>query len=166
VNVVVLGAGVIGVAPRGFCARRATKCGCSTGTRPAGMETSFANGGQISVVTPSPGRIPGRFARSSSGSAAKTHRCSFACAQTRSNGSGACAFLAECLPGRNRANAVQLLRLGLYSRATLRALRTSTGIRIRPPRARHPAFLYERSRARGERPDGRRSCASSARTGK
>ncbi|HEX5611126.1 MAG TPA: D-amino acid dehydrogenase, partial [Burkholderiales bacterium] len=37
-------------------------------------------------------------------------------------------FLAECFPGRNRANAAQLLRLGMYSRTALRDLRRATGI--------------------------------------
>jgi D-amino-acid dehydrogenase len=37
-------------------------------------------------------------------------------------------FLRECLPERTRHNIVQLVNLGLYSRATLQALRAETGI--------------------------------------
>ena len=109
--------------------RTGTRSRWSTGSRAPALETSFANGGQISASHAEPWANPGRAAQDpASGWAATTRRSCSGCAPIRSNGAGGLQFLLECLPSRTRHNTIQCLNLALYSRDCLQALRAPTGI--------------------------------------
>ena len=127
-NVVVLGAGVIGVASAWFLREAGHDVRVLDRHATAGMETSFANGGQISVGHAGPWANPGAVRQILKWLGREDAPLLFRLRADPQQWLWGLRFLAECVPGRNRANAVQLLRLGLYSRATLRALRASTGI--------------------------------------
>ncbi len=127
-KVIVLGAGVVGVAGAWFLARRGFEVTVVDRQREAAAETSFANGGQISVSHAEPWANPqaplkilrwlGRR------DAPLLLRPQADPAQWR----WALRFVRECTRARTRHNVTQLVRLGLYSRETLRALRRETGI--------------------------------------
>lgn len=127
-NVAVLGAGVIGVASAWFLREAGHDVRVLEQHATAGMETSFANGGQISVGHAEPWANPGAIRKILKWLGREDAPLLFRLRADPQQWLWSLRFLAECLPGRNRANAVQLLRLGLYSRATLRALRASSGI--------------------------------------
>jgi D-amino-acid dehydrogenase len=92
------------------------------------METSYANGGQISVSHAGPWANPGAVAKILKWLGREDAPLLFRPRADLQQWLWGLRFLAECLPGRNHSNATQLLRLGLYSRAMLRELRASTGI--------------------------------------
>jgi D-amino-acid dehydrogenase len=94
----------------------------------AGMETSFANGGQISVSHAEPWANPGAIAKILKWLGREDAPLLFRLRADPQQWLWGLKFLAECRPGRNHANAAQLLRLGMYSRAALRELRASSGI--------------------------------------
>ena len=95
----------------------------------AALETSFANGGQISASYAEPWANPGCAAQDpASGSGRRTRRCCSACALDPRQWRWGLQFLLECLPSRTRRNTIQCLNLALYSRDCLRELRAQTGI--------------------------------------
>jgi len=127
-KVIVLGAGVIGTIAAWFLSKAGHEVTVIDRQPVAGNETSFANGGQISVSHAEPWANPSAplkvlkwLARDD---APLLFRPRFDTAQWRW-----CAqFMLECLPARTRHNITQIVRLGLYSRATLQALRAETDI--------------------------------------
>ena len=106
----------------------------------AGLETSFANGGQISACHAEPWAQP-RARRSKilqAGCGATIRRCSSACAWTPPSGAGGCASCCECTPWRTREqHRADRRASALYSRAALRELRAADRHRVR--RARRAA---------------------------
>ena len=127
-KVVVLGAGVVGVSTAWFL--REAGCEVTVIDRQPGaaLETSFANGGQISVSQSEPWANPAApmkvlkwLWRDDSPLLFRPH------ADLR-QWAWCMRFLRECLPGRSERNIVQMVNLGLYSRATLQALRTGLGL--------------------------------------
>ena len=92
------------------------------------METSFANGGQISVSHAEPWANPGALAKILRWLGREDAPILFRLRADTQQWLWGLRFLAECLPGRSRKNTAQLVRLGLYSRAMLRELRNRTGI--------------------------------------
>ena len=127
-NVAVLGAGVIGVASAWYLRDAGHDVRVLDRQGAAGMETSFANGGQISVSHAEPWANPGAIAKILKWLGREDAPLLFRLRADPQQWLWGLKFLAECLPGRNHANAAQLLRLGMYSRAALRELRASTGI--------------------------------------
>jgi len=126
--VAVLGAGVVGVACAWYL-REAGHDVIVVDRQPApGMETSFANGGQISVSHAEPWANPGAVLKILKWLGREDAPLLFRLRADPQQWAWGLRFLAECLPGRHRANAAQLLSLGLYSRAALRELRRATGI--------------------------------------
>ncbi len=127
-KVVVLGAGVIGTAAAWYLRKSGHEVQVLDRQPAAGLETSFANGGQISVSHAEPWANPGALRKIvkwlGREDAPLLFRPRLDVAQWR----WGMAFLLECLPARTRRNTAQLLRLGLYSRDCLRALRAETGI--------------------------------------
>jgi D-amino-acid dehydrogenase len=128
VNVAVLGAGVIGVASAWYLRAAGHDVRVLDRQGAAGMETSFANGGQISVSHAEPWANPGCDREDPQVARARGCAALFRLRADPQQWLWGLKFLAECLPGRNHANAAQLLRLGMYSRAALRELRAGTGI--------------------------------------
>jgi D-amino-acid dehydrogenase len=127
-HVLVLGAGVTGVTTAWYLARAGFDVSVVDRRADAGLETSFANGGQISVSHPEPWANPRApltalrwLGRSD---APLLFRPRGELAQWR----WACAFLHECLPHRSRRNTDAIAALAVHSAERLRALRAETGI--------------------------------------
>ncbi|WP_293763098.1 D-amino acid dehydrogenase [uncultured Aquitalea sp.] len=127
-KVVVLGAGVVGVSTAWFLAREGHEVEVVDRADGVGRETSFANGGQISVSQSEPWAQPGApwkvlkwLLRDD---APLLFRPRLEPAQWR----WCLQFLRECLPGRFQHNMSQMLALGLYSRQTLQDLRRELGL--------------------------------------
>lgn len=127
-EVLVIGAGLAGVSSAWYLAQ----AGCSVTVvdrQPGpGLETSFANGGQISVSHPEPWANPSAPATVlrwlGRSDAPLLFRWRADAAQWR----WALAFLRECLPGRTARNTAAIARLATYSRLELRALREHLGL--------------------------------------
>ena len=127
-HVVVLGAGVVGVSTAWYLAQAGHQVTVIERQPQAGLETSFANGGQISVCHAEPWagpKTPWKVLKwLGEEDAPLLYRFKADWAQWR----WGMRFLHECLPGRARSNLQNLVRLGLYSRESLRQLRDGTGI--------------------------------------
>jgi D-amino-acid dehydrogenase len=128
-KVLVLGAGVIGVSSAWYLRQTGHDVTVIERQNAAGLETSFANGGQISVSHAEPWANPGAPLQilrwMFKEDAPLLFRPSLDWRQNR----WGLSFLRECTPARTRANIEQLVHLGLYSRDCLRELRASTGLR-------------------------------------
>ena len=125
-KVIVLGAGVIGTTSAYYL----NKLGCDVTVvdrqaAPA-AETSFANGGQISVSHAEPWANPGAPLKVLKWLAKEDAPLLFRLRADVRQWLWGLAFLAECAPARTRRNIEQIVRLGTYSRAKLQALRSET----------------------------------------
>jgi len=129
VKVIVLGAGVTGTASAWYLSQLGHEVTVIDRQPAAGMETSFANGGQISVSHAEPWANPLAPLKLLHWLAKEDAPLLFRLRADPAQWRWGLAFLRECLPGRTRHNMAQLIRLGLYSRAVLQALRRDTGIR-------------------------------------
>lgn len=128
-KVAILGGGVIGVTAAYYLSRLGCEVTVIDRCAQVAAETSFANGGQLSVSHAEPWanpralrKIPGWLRRSDS-------PIRFHAGMDPQLWSWGLGFLRECLPACTRHNIRQLVSLGLYSRAALRALRDETGLR-------------------------------------
>jgi D-amino-acid dehydrogenase len=92
------------------------------------METSFANGGQISVSHAEPWANPSAPLKVLQWLAREDAPLLFRLRPELRQWLWGLSFLRECLPARTRHNIRQIVTLGLYSRSSLQALRTETGI--------------------------------------
>lgn len=128
-RVIVLGAGVTGVAAAWYLNRAGHEVTVVERQSAAGLETSFANGGQISVSHAEPWANPHAPARILRWLAREDAPLLFRLRADPAQWRWGLSFLRECTPARTRHNIRQLVNLGLYSRECLRALRAETGIR-------------------------------------
>jgi D-amino-acid dehydrogenase len=122
-KIAVLGAGVVGVASAWYLAERGHEVTVVDRAAEPALETSFANGGQISVSQTEPWANP-----AAPGQVLRWLGCEDAPLLFRLRADPALLawglrFLLECRPGRTRRNTLDALALGLYSRDALRALR-------------------------------------------
>ena len=113
----------------------------------AALETSFANGGQISASYAEPWANPDAPAKILKWLGREDAPLLFRLRARSAPVALGLQFLLECLPSRTRRNTIQCLNLALYSRDCLRELRARDGHRVRPPRARHPHVLHRRARS-------------------
>jgi D-amino-acid dehydrogenase len=127
-RVIVLGAGVVGTAAAWYLARAGHEVTVVERQGAAGLETSFANGGQISASNAAPWAgpaVPGKLLQWLGREDAPL------LVRARADWGqwwwGA-RFLFECLPSRARRNTRALQALALYSRERLGELRRETGI--------------------------------------
>ena len=127
-KVIVLGAGVIGVTSAWFLAKAGHDVTVIERRPAAAMETSFANGGQISVSHAEPWANPGAPLKVLKWLAREDAPLLFRLRADWQQWKWGAQFLLECLPSRTRHNIIQIVNLGLYSRQTLRELRAETGI--------------------------------------
>jgi D-amino-acid dehydrogenase len=122
-KVIVLGGGIIGTTSAWYLRQAGHEVTVIDRQPGVAMETSFANGGQISVSHAEPWanpRAPFKVLRwLAREDAPLLFRLRADAAQWR----WGLRFLMECLPSRTRGNTVQLVRLGLYSRSALQNLR-------------------------------------------
>ncbi|HYR34027.1 MAG TPA: D-amino acid dehydrogenase [Burkholderiales bacterium] len=127
-RVLVLGAGVIGVASAWYLSKAGHEVTLVDRHDAAGMETSFANGGQISVSHAQPWanpRVPRKILKWLGREDAPLL---FRPRADLRQWLWGLAFLRECTPARTAHNIRQLVSLGVYSRASLVELRAETGI--------------------------------------
>src|SRR5688572_29517523 len=126
-KVIVLGAGVIGTTSAYYL----NKLGCDVTVvdrqaTPA-AETSFANGGQISVSHAEPWANPGAPLKVLKWLAKEDAPLLFRLRPDLRQWLWGLAFLRECMPARTRRNIEQIVRLGTYSREKLQQLRREFG---------------------------------------
>ncbi|HEX7953532.1 MAG TPA: D-amino acid dehydrogenase [Burkholderiales bacterium] len=127
-KVVVLGAGVIGVTSAWYLAQDGHDVTVIDRQPTAGLETSFANGGQVSVSHAEPWANPGAPGKILKWLGRENAPLLFRLRADPHQWAWGLRFLLECLPGRTRRNTLTILRLGLYSRDLLKALRRETGV--------------------------------------
>jgi len=127
-KVIVLGAGVIGVTSAWFLAKAGHDVTVIERRHGAALETSFANGGQISVSHAEPWANPSAPLKVLKWLAREDAPLLFRLRADWQQWKWGAQFLLECLPSRTRRNIIQIVNLGLYSRQTLRELRAETGI--------------------------------------
>lgn len=122
-DVVVLGAGVIGVATAYWLARSGLSVTVVERRTAAALETSFANGGQISVSHAEPWANPGAPLKVLKwlfdSRAPLLYRPRLDPGQWRWIGQ----WLLECLPSRADHNTRRIVEIGLFSRALLQHIR-------------------------------------------
>ena len=126
-RVLVLGAGILGVHTAWFLRQRGFEVTVVDRQPGPALETSFANGSQISVSQSDPGPARMRRSRFSNGwqeDAPLLFRLKADINQWR----WGLRFLYECLPSRAEHNTLQAMRLAEYSRRTLQMMRRETGI--------------------------------------
>jgi D-amino-acid dehydrogenase len=128
VKLIVLGAGVVGTAAAWYLCKAGHEVRVLDRQSAAGMETSFANGGQISVSHAEPWANPGALRKIVKWLGREDAPLLFRLRLDPAQWRWGMEFLIECLPSRTQRNTAQLVRLGLYSRDCLRALRAETGI--------------------------------------
>jgi D-amino-acid dehydrogenase len=127
-KVLVLGAGVIGVSTAWYLSQRGHEVTVIDRREGAGLETSFANGGQISASHAEPWANPGAPAKILQWIWRDDAPLLFRWRMDPHQWAWGARFLLECLPGRTRENIAQIVRLSLYSRMSLQELRAQTGI--------------------------------------
>lgn len=128
-RIIVLGAGVIGATSAWFLSKAGHEVTVIERQSGAGLETSFANGGQVSVSHAEPWANPSAPLKVLKWLMKEDAPLLFRLRPDLDQWLWGLRFLRECTPARTRENILQIVNLGLYSRATLRELRRETGIR-------------------------------------
>jgi D-amino-acid dehydrogenase len=128
-KVIVLGAGVIGTTTAWFLTQSGHEVTVVEREAQAASETSYANGGQISVSHAEPWANPSAPKKLWQWLGREDAPLLFRLRVDPAQWRWCAHFLNECRPSRTRRNIAQIVHLGLYSRATLQALRAETGIR-------------------------------------
>ena len=127
-RVVVLGAGVIGVTGAWYLARAGHEVTLVDRHAEAGMETSFANGGQVAAGHAEPWARPSVLPKVLRWLGREEAPLLFRPRADLQQWLWALRFALECLPGRFERNTRQLAGLARYSRECLAELRGETGI--------------------------------------
>jgi D-amino-acid dehydrogenase len=127
-KVLILGAGVIGISTAWYLNERGHDVTVVDRREGPGLETSFANGGQISVCHAEPWANPDAPLKILQWLWRDDSPLLFRLRMDPAQWLWAMRFLYECQPARTRANIAQIVKLSLYSRAALQALRSETGI--------------------------------------
>ena len=122
-KVTVLGAGVTGITTAWYLRQAGHEVTVVDRQPAAGLETSFANGGQISVSHAEPWANPGAPLKVLKWLGKEDSPLLFRLRPDLRQWLWGLSFLRECTPARTRHNIRQLVNLGLYSRATLQQLR-------------------------------------------
>jgi D-amino-acid dehydrogenase len=127
-NVVVLGAGLLGVTSAYFLRQQGHDVTVIDRQASPAAETSFANGGQISVSHAEPWANPGAPLKLLKWLGQEDAPLLFRLRADLRQWLWGLQFLRECTPARTRHNIRQIVRLGTYSRETLQQLRRERGI--------------------------------------
>ena len=127
-HIIVLGAGVTGITSAWYLRQAGHEVTVIDRQPAAGLETSFANGGQISVSHAEPWANPGAPAKVLKWLMKEDAPLLFRLRADPAQWRWGLAFLRECAPGRTALNIRSMVSLGLYSRAKLRELRAATGL--------------------------------------
>jgi D-amino-acid dehydrogenase len=126
VRVIVLGAGVIGTTAAWYLNRAGHEVTVLERNAGPACETSFANGGQISVSHAEPWANPSAPYKLLKWLGKEDAPLLFRLRADPAQWSWALKFLLECGAKRSARNMIQLLKLGTYSLACLRELRRET----------------------------------------
>jgi D-amino-acid dehydrogenase len=127
-KVIVLGAGLLGVTSAYFLRQLGHDVVVIDRQASAAAETSFANGGQISVSHAEPWANPGAPLKVLKWLGREDAPLLFRLRADMRQWLWGLQFLRECTPARTRHNIEQIVRLGTYSRDTLQQLRRDTGL--------------------------------------
>jgi len=127
-RVAVLGAGVVGVTAAWYLAEAGHEVIVIDRQPAPALETSFANGGQISASHAEPWANPAAPLQILRWLGREDAPLLWRWRADPQQWAWGLRFLRECAARRTRANISAILRLALYSRAALQSLRRSTGI--------------------------------------
>jgi D-amino-acid dehydrogenase len=127
-HVIVLGAGLLGVTSAYFLRQLGADVTVVDRQATPAAETSFANGGQISVSHAEPWANPSAPLKVLKWLAKEDAPLLFRLRADLSQWLWTLEFLRECTPGRTRRNIERIVRLGTYSREMLQQLRRDIGI--------------------------------------
>ncbi len=127
-KIAVLGAGVIGVTAAWYLRQDGHEVRVLDRREGPGLETSFANGGQISASHALPWAGPGVPLQALKWMLREDAPLLFRLRADPAQWRWGLQFLRECTAERFHANAAKLKRLGLYSQSALHKLRQETGI--------------------------------------
>lgn len=127
-RVIVLGAGLLGVTSAYFLRQQGHDVTVIDRQATPGAETSFANGGQVSVSHAEPWANPGAPLKLLQWLGREDAPLLFRLRADLRQWVWGLQFLRECTPARTRHNIGHIVRLGTYSRATLQALRSDLGL--------------------------------------
>ena len=127
-RVLVLGAGVVGVTAAWYLAADGHEVTVVDRQPGPALEPSFANGGQVSASHAEPWSEPGAPLQILRWLGRADAPFLFRPQADWQQWRWGLQFLRECLPARNRRNTLACVRLALYSRDCLQALRAETGI--------------------------------------
>ena len=127
-KVIVLGAGLLGVTSAYFLRQQGHDVTVVDRQATPAAETSFANGGQISVSHAEPWANPSAPLKVLKWLGKEDAPLLFRIRADMRQWLWGLQFLRECTPARTRHNIEQIVRLGTYSRDTLQQLRRDIGI--------------------------------------
>jgi D-amino-acid dehydrogenase len=127
-RVLVLGAGLLGVTSAYFLREQGHEVTVIDRQASPAAETSFANGGQISVSHAEPWANPGAPLKVLKWLGKEDAPLLFRIRADMRQWIWGLQFLRECTPARTRWNIEQIVRLGTYSRDTLKDLRRDVGL--------------------------------------
>ena len=127
-KVIVLGAGLLGVTSAYFLRQQGHEVTVVDRQATPAAETSFANGGQISVSHAEPWANPSAPLKVLKWLGQEDAPLLFRIRADLRQWMWGLQFLRECTPARTRHNIEQIVRLGTYSRDTLQQLRVERGI--------------------------------------
>ena len=128
-RVAVLGAGVVGVASAWYLSRAGHEVTLLDRRDGPGLETSFANGGQISAGHAEPWASPSVLPKVLRWLGQEDAPLLFRPRADWAQWAWGLRFLRECLPGRFEQHCRTLAGLARYSRESLHALRDALGLR-------------------------------------
>jgi D-amino-acid dehydrogenase len=127
-KVIVLGAGLLGVTSAYFLREQGHDVVVIDRQATPAAETSFANGGQISVSHAEPWANPSAPLKVLKWMGKEDAPLLFRLRADMRQWLWGLQFLRECTPARTKYNIEQIVRLGTYSRDTLQALRSTIGL--------------------------------------
>jgi D-amino-acid dehydrogenase len=127
-KVLVLGAGVVGTSSAWYLAAAGHEVTVIDRQSAAGMETSFANGGQISASHAEPWANPHVLPRILKWLGREDAPLLWRWRADPAQWAWGLRFLRECLPGRTQANINAILAMALYSRQQLQVLRDALAL--------------------------------------
>jgi D-amino-acid dehydrogenase len=127
-KVIVLGAGLLGVTSAYFLREQGHDVVVIDRQASPAAETSFANGGQISVSHAEPWANPSAPLKVLKWMGREDAPLLFRLRADMRQWLWGLQFLRECTPAKTKYNIEQIVRLGTYSRDTLQALRSTIGL--------------------------------------
>ncbi|MBS0312593.1 MAG: D-amino acid dehydrogenase [Proteobacteria bacterium] len=127
-RILILGAGILGVHTAWFLRQRGFEVTVVDRQPGPALETSFANGAQISVSQSDPWASPHAPFKVLKWLGQEDAPLLFRLRADPNQWRWGLRFLYECLPSRTEYNTLQAMRLAEYSRRTLQAMRRETGI--------------------------------------